>query len=315
MPSVAAFRRHSAMKNYDFKYLPYSPTDRPWGLHVTGLGQSRIAPHEHYPPAPHPEQYDYQWPDARVLQEFQCLFIVRGEGVFQTEATGQVKIGMGSLCFILPNEWHRYTPAPETGWDEYWVSFDGDMPRLLLENGILSPKQAVCDVGLDASILRCYKDMIDVVEADRIGYRQIAATLTAQLIARACAANSVQDGPVQKMVREAVFHIEQNIDKPIDFARLAAELHTGYSSFRHKFKRHIGLSPKQYHLELRINKAKRLLTNTTLTVNQISDAMSFRTPYYFMRLFKNRVEMTPTQWRTYSRCGVVRGTGQGASSS
>jgi AraC-like DNA-binding protein len=298
------------MKNYYFKYLPFSPADRAWGLNVTAVGQSRVAAHEHYPPAPHPEGYDYEWPDARVLQEFQCIYIVRGEGVFETEATGQVKIGMGSLCFLLPNEWHRYTPDPETGWDEYWVSFDGDMPRLLLEQGILSPKQAVCDVGLDESILRCYKDLIDAVETDRTGYRQIAATLTAQLIARAHAASPVQDGPAQKMLRKAVFHIEQNVDQPIDFERLAAELHTGYSSFRHKFKRHVGLSPKQYHLQLRISKAKSLLTNTTLTVNEIAYTLSFSTPYYFMKLFKKRVKMSPTQWRRYSRGGGVRGSGQ-----
>ena len=251
----------------------------------------------------HPEGYDYEWPDAHVLQEFQCIYIVRGEGVFESEATGQVKVKAGNLCFLLPDKWHRYRPDPETGWDEYWVSFDGDMPRRLLEQGILSPKQAVCDVGLDESILRCYKDLIDVVEADRVGYRQIAATLTAQLIARARAATPAQDDPAQKMVRDAVFYIEQNVDQAIDFGRLAAELSIGHSSFRHKFKRHIGLSPKQYHLQLRISNAKSLLTNTTLTISEVAEALNFRSPYYFMKLFKKRVEMSPTQWRRYSRNG------------
>ena len=291
------------MKNYYFKYLPLSPMDQAWGLHVTAVGHSRVAAHEHYPPAPHPEGYGYEWPDKRVLQEFQCVYIVRGEGVFESEATGQVKIEAGNLYFLLPDKWHRERPDPETGWDEYWVSFDGDMPRRLLEQGIISPKQAVYDVGLDESILRCYKDLIDVVDADRIGSRQIAATLTAQLIARARAATRVDDGPVQKILRDAVFYIEQNVNQPIDFGRLAADLNTGYSAFRHKFKQHIGLSPKQYHLELRISKAKSLLTNTTLTVGEIAETLNFGSPYYFMKLFKKRVEMSPTQWRQFSRGG------------
>ena len=50
-----AFRRHSTMKNYYFKYLPFSTADLAWGLHVTAVGQSRVAAHAHYPPAPHPE--------------------------------------------------------------------------------------------------------------------------------------------------------------------------------------------------------------------------------------------------------------------
>ena len=298
------------MKNYYLKYFPRSPADQAWGLHVTGVGQSRVGAHAHYPPAPHPEGYGYEWPAARVLQEFQCIYIVRGEGIFESEATGQVKVEAGNLCFLLPDEWHRYRPDPETGWDEYWVSFDGDMPRRLLEQGILSPKQAVCDVGLDESFLRCYKDLIYVVEADRIGYRQIAATLAAQLIARARASTRVEDDPVQKMLRDAVFYIEQNVDQPINFKQFAKKVNIGYSSFRHEFRRHIGLSPKQYHIQLRISKAKSLLTNTTLTVNAIAEALNFGSPYYFMKLFKKRAEMSPTQWRRYSRGGVVRGRSQ-----
>jgi AraC-like DNA-binding protein len=301
--SVGAFWRYSAMKSYYFKYLPFSPADRAWGLHVTAVGQSRVAAHEHYPPAPHPEGYDYEWPDARVLQEFQCMYIVRGEGVFDSEATGQVKVEAGNLCFTLPDEWHRYRPDPETGWDEYWVSFDGDMPRRLLEQGILSPKQALYDVGLDESILRCFRDLIGAVDTDRIGCRQIAAMLTAQLIARAHAAAQVEDNPTQKMLREAIFYIEQNADQQIDLKQLAKKLNVGYSSFRHAFKRHIGLSPKQYHLQLRITRAKSLLTNTQLTVKEVADALNFQAPYYFMKLFKKRVEMSPTQWRRYSRGG------------
>ena len=289
------------MKNYYFKYLPCSPADRVWGIHVTAVGQSRVAAHAHYPPAPHPQGYGYEWPNARVLQEFQCIYIVRGDGIFESVATGRVKVEAGKLYFLLPDQWHRYRPDPETGWDEYWVSFDGYMPRRLLEQGILSPNQAVCDVGLDESILRCYKDLIDVIDADRIGCRQIAATLTAQLIARARAATRVDDEPAQKMLRDAVFYIEQNVNRPIGFKQLAERLNIGYSSFRHEFKRHIGLSPKQYHLQLRISKAKSLLTNTTLTVSEIAEALNFGSPYYFMKLFKKRVEMSPTQWRRYSR--------------
>jgi len=213
-----------------------------------------------------------------VLEEFQCIYIVRGEGVFESEATGLVKIEAGNFFFLLPDEWHRYRPDTETGWDEYWVSFEGDMPRRLLEQGILSAKQAVCDVGLNESILRCYKDLMDVVKTDRIGYRKIAATLTAQLIARARAATRVDDDPAQKMLREAVFFIEQNVDRPINFKQLAEKVRIGYSSFRHEFKRHIGLSLKQYHLQLRISKAKSLLTNTTLSVKEIADALNFGSP-------------------------------------
>ncbi len=82
---------------------------------------------------------------------------------------------------------------------------------------------------------------------------------------------------------------------------LAHELGTSYSRFRHMFKQHTGLSPKAYMVELRIDKARNLLTSTSLSVKEVAYQLSFDTPYYFMRLFKNKTGMTPTQWRTFSR--------------
>jgi len=288
-------------KRYYFKYLPAAPRDLNWGWHVSAVGWSRVKAHEHYPPGAHPQGYAYEWPHHRVLQEFQCIYITRGQGTFQTKASGRHRIKAGSLFFLFPDQPHRYTPAPKTGWDEHWVSFDGEMPRQLLEKGILSLNRPVYSVGLNPSILRCYNNILDTVEAQEAGYSPIAAMLTAQLVARVRATTGQVDEPVQQRMRRAMFRIEEDVDRVIDFEQLANELHIGYSSFRHQFKRYSGLSPKQYHMQLRINKAKSLLTNTTLNINEIALALNFESPYYFMRFFKQRTEMSPTAWRQYSR--------------
>jgi len=288
-------------KSYDFKYLPAAPRDRDWGWNVSAVGWSRVQAHEHYPPAAHPQGYDYEWPHNRVLQEFQCIYITRGQGTFQTKASGRHTIKAGSLFFLFPDQLHRYTPDPETGWDEHWVSFDGDMPRQLLKKGILALNRPVYTVGLNPSILRCYNNILDIVEAQEPGYSPIAAMLTAQLVAQARATTDKVDAPAQQRMRRAMFRIEADVNRAIDFAQLADELNMGYSQFRHQFKRYAGLSPKQYHIQLRISRAKSLLTNTTLNISEIAAAMNFDSPYYFMRFFKQRTEMSPTAWRQYSR--------------
>lgn len=37
-----------------FRYLHVSPTDKLWGLHVTGLGSAAVGAGESYPPTVHP---------------------------------------------------------------------------------------------------------------------------------------------------------------------------------------------------------------------------------------------------------------------
>ena len=58
-----------------------------------------------------------------------------------------------------------------------------------------------------------------------------------------------------------------------------------------------GLSPKQYHLQLRIRKAQALLTNTSMSFQEVADALGFDSPFHLSADFKMRLGSSPTQWR------------------
>jgi len=67
------------------------------------------------------------------------------------------------------------------------------------------------------------------------------------------------------------------------------------------FKRYTGLSPAQYFLQLKLNKAKDLLLNTSMSIKEISVITGFESQYYFSRFFKKRIGMSPIQQRKFSR--------------
>jgi AraC-like DNA-binding protein len=74
-----------------------------------------------------------------------------------------------------------------------------------------------------------------------------------------------------------------------------------YSTFRRDFKRQTGLSPLQYHLLLKIEKAKELLINTELKAKEIAYKLGFDSDYYFCRLFKQKTGISPAQFRAQRR--------------
>ena len=78
---------------------------------------------------------------------------------------------------------------------------------------------------------------------------------------------------------------------------LAAELGLSYSRFRTLFRKHTGRSPRQYQLDIRMNRAMELLKESQRTVTEISEILGFSAVYYFSRLFKQRVGKTPGQFR------------------
>jgi transcriptional regulator GlxA family with amidase domain len=82
---------------------------------------------------------------------------------------------------------------------------------------------------------------------------------------------------------------------------LARELGVSYSWFRHTFAAYTGLSPHQYLLELRLVRARGLLTETELSVKEIAMLTGFEDELYFSRLFRQKLNLTPSQWRSRNR--------------
>lgn len=63
------------------------------------------------------------------------------------------------------------------------------------------------------------------------------------------------------------------------------------------FQSEYGTTPGKALTTLRLNKAEELLTTTTLTCEEISEAVGFSSPYYFSRLFKKQFQIPPLQYR------------------
>jgi transcriptional regulator GlxA family with amidase domain len=75
----------------------------------------------------------------------------------------------------------------------------------------------------------------------------------------------------------------------------------GYSKFRKLFKEETGVSPHQYYLNLRIDRAKSLLQTTELNVNEVAFQSGFESEYYFSKFFKKKVNLSPTEYRSLKK--------------
>lgn len=102
------------------KYLTVGPNDRLWGTAVNSVGFQEVGPGEPYPPGNHPSRYLFSEERGRILQEYQLLYITKGQGRFRSASLPhQVSVPQGSLLLLFPGEWHTYRPLEETGWREY----------------------------------------------------------------------------------------------------------------------------------------------------------------------------------------------------
>ena len=282
------------------RYFPISERDKKWGLYVTTAGESRVAPHTVYPLGGHPKGFAFDWQHGRVLEGFALLYISSGSGKFESKPNFSTSVKAGHAFLLFPKVWHRYAPDPETGWHEHWIGFDGETARRWLRHRFISPKNPVITINAEDTVLATFSRMIQSIRASRPALQQILAGATDNLMGLFYSAQQTQpvaDAQNANAIELAIARIQNEFERDLNMKLVAQELGVGYSWFRHTFAIHTGLSPHQYLLELRLVRARSLLVETQLSVKEIAMQTGFGDEFYFSRLFRQKLNLTPSQWR------------------
>jgi two-component system, response regulator YesN len=92
-------------------------------------------------------------------------------------------------------------------------------------------------------------------------------------------------------------YTEQNLDKELSLTRLADELHFNPSYLSRLFKHVTGKSVSEYIAEIKINKARELLSKSNMKINEIAGSLGFESSSYFTRFFKKYTDLGPQEYR------------------
>ncbi len=283
------------------RYIPPSSEGARWGLQVTDCGWTNVAPNTIYPPGQHPESFRLDRKGGRLLSEGQFVLISSGSGSFWSEPTGELAIKPGTAFVLFPGVAHTYCPAKHTGWHEHWIGFVGPTADRFWSD-LFHPAQPLIHVGEDSKLVSVFRDICELVEYQYQGSHGLLAAKSMEIAARLFAKTLPQhrhedDGVIGKACTMMV----ESLNQPIDFERFAASVAMSYSVFRRRFKDHTGMAPNQYLLELRLEKASRLLRNSTLSVERIAELVGFTSVSYFSRFFKERCGVSPLHFRSMSQ--------------
>lgn len=287
------------MINNEFKYLTISEEDNFWGLFLNVAGSAKVLPNINYPSSSHPSEYFFTWEEGRILNEFQINFITEGTGILENKY-GVFPLKQGSIFITFPGVWHRYKPNLKTGWSENYVGFDGEMARKLISKPQFSPNEPVFNFGIKEELLDSFLKIYDLVEKEQPGFQQIASGMILKLLGYIVSFEK-QKGfsgkPIAKVIESIRFEMRQKMDEEINLKELAEKHYVSYSFFRKMFKKYTGVSPGQYHLQLRITRAKELLISSDKSIKEISYELGFQSIFYFSNLFKKKEGVTPSHFR------------------
>src|SRR5215469_4695418 len=286
-----------------YRYFPVSHRDKSWGLYATTAGESHIAPHSAYPPSGHPKGYAFDWQHGRVLDEFQLVYISSGTGKFESKFNPPVRVEPGNAFLLFPGVWHRYTPDPEAGWREHWIGFNGETANHWRRCRFISAKNPILKLNAEDTILAAFSRAMQSIRTNRPAVQQVLAGVTGYLLGLFYSAQQTPpaaEAQNANAIESAIARIHNEFASDVNMKLLAEEHGVGYSWFRHAFAVHTGLSPHQYLLELRLVRARKLLAETNLSIKEIAMQTGFGDEFYFSRLFRQKLNLTPSQWRNRS---------------
>ena len=171
-------------------------------------------------------------------------------------------------------------------------------------------------------------DQLFVVDRDRItcsggaGVADLAARLVTQhlgeaaaqkalnilLIDRPRAASSAQPAPPfaedaseNSRVSRALLMMEQNLAEPLPIAAIANTLHVSVRQLERLFSSHLGTTPQESYLALRLRHGRWMLANSKASAGRIAAHLGFADGSHFGRAFKTKFGETPAGYRKGAR--------------
>ncbi len=135
------------------------------------------------------------------------------------------------------------------------------------------------------------------------GYQSLLAAYFMQLVVLLSRYYSASpERPTQAILRlaDALSYLEENYQRPLELAELAAKANLSKNQFLRVFKKAFGRTPMTYLAERRIQKAQRLLKDTSLPISQIAFDTGFADSNYFSRRFRQVTGKSPRNYRSWA---------------
>ena len=289
------------LKPFEFQYLTLSGLDEKWGLATTTVGFQSVAPHEDYPSKVHPSSYWFDPDSGRILQEYQLIYITKGDGYFTSRHIGKTKVTEGTVLILYPNEWHTYVPKKDTGWNAYWIGFKGLSAENIIGNGFFNKEEPVINIGFNEQLIDLFKSAIQLAQYQRTGFQQVISSVAMYMLGLIHYTHknfSFEDDIVVENINKARLMMRESFDRDLSPESVASSLNMSYSWFRKVFKRYTGLSPNQYQMQVKFQKAKELLASSTMQIKEIAAFLNFESESYFITFFKKKANVTPAHYRS-----------------
>jgi AraC-like DNA-binding protein len=237
----------------------------------------------------------------RGADEHILIFCVAGSGWYEIDRQ-QHHIGANEALLIPRGVPHIYGADENTPWSIHWVHFIGTEVDFFVYHLPAGEHTIPVDPQCAAAVEQLFNECYDSFVGGFVLYRFIyCAQILHHLLGRLFFDNNLFS-PVQRTSRfrsleSALTYLHQNIHQELSLSEMAEQSGLSISHFSYLFKQQTGYSPMDYFIHLKMQRACTMLSLTQKTVHEIAYEVGYSDPYYFSRIFKKVVGVSPRAYR------------------
>jgi AraC-like DNA-binding protein len=255
----------------------------------------------------------------RVIFDHEFVLIVRGSGEFLTRA-GAVPVRPHLLLTIPPFFPHAFRAVGvgehigihfdfARGFPRFAGRPDRRPPyRVALAPDLELPvaRMLTPGDGIEAGLIEVVRDFASGTAQGRLSAQARLALLVARLARPRDAAPATASAPAGQSdarLAAALALIGERFAEPLTMGDCARAAGMSPTRFAHRFRERTGYAPMEYLRRLRVERARRLLSDPSLSVKEVAARCGFPDQYHFSRVFRQTDGLPPSQYREAALAG------------
>ena len=229
----------------------------------------------------------------RGREDFYLMYL-SGGSLAVTMPEGDINVGAGDFIIFPPRYQYKYRFSGDGSVSYYFAHFTGSFSYELMKRlGFTAlPSVSRTDTAFNAALK--FEDIFTVF-SENSELRD--AILGAKLQELLCNLVSSKSTAGASRIKKSVEYLNSFYTEEISVPSLAKSENLSVSRYNAVFKEAMGASPIEYVTGLRIKHACTLLNTTDMTVGQIGETVGYTDKYFFSKIFKKRLGISPRSYR------------------
>ena len=242
----------------------------------------------------------HSWGPA-VRDHYIIHYVLGGKGVFQVNGK-TFQLGKNDCFMICPNTIVYYQADMEQPWSYAWVGFNGFKAEAYLNQAGIRASHPVFCYDSDSFLKDCLFRMIetkDQLKGREIRLLGLLYEFLSKLIETAGGDRIPEKGSDRKeeYIKKALEYIQMNYSRKINVGEIAHQIGLDRSYLYSLFLEYLKASPQEFLISFRLDKACELMSNSSLSIGDISRSVGYEDPLQFSKVFKKEKGLPPKEYR------------------